>query len=282
MKMNTHKTNNTNLTPILIGLSLSALVIVIIFWKLRISQNKITTKNSQKKESQKKESTKQYTSIKASNLAKKININKNFKIIDLRTNTDFKATHIVGSQNFSLTELSKTLSDFDKHMEYILIDTLGLTSTEIKALKMFQEKGFKKISYLEGGITQWENQLEPTVSFGNPYSIVDQSKVNYINSSELQKLLGEDIKSVYLIDVRTKNEFRQGHISGAENISLANLEKSRHQIPTGKRIILYDNNGLMAFQGAVRLFGMSILNVSVLSDGFNAWKQKKLSIEKSE
>ena len=274
--MNTNKKDEVNLTPILIGFGAIILVIIIIFWRIHSDQNKSREIFNQQKTTPEKQKN-EYTGLEVADLAKKISDNKKITIIDLRTAKDFKSIHIVDSQNFSLVDLKKNINSFSLHQEYIFVDTLGMTNSEKQALEMFKEKGFKNLNYLKGGISQWENQMEPTISFGNPYSMIDQSKVTYIDTTKLQMLLNQDKKSIYIIDVRNKDKFEQSHILGAVNIPLANLEKDRHQISQDKQIILYDDNGLMAFQGAVRLFDMGILNVSVLSDGFNTWKQKKVT-----
>ncbi len=279
-----NRTNQNNLVAILIGFGLIILAIIIIFWRFHISQNNLDQLDIKQNTAKKNKNIikNKYSSIKVNDLAQKINANEDVNIIDLRDATDFEAVHIVGSQNIVLANLKKTINSLDKHKEYIIVDTLGITPSERQALKIFTEQGFKQVSYLEGGITQWENQLEPSIYSGNPYSIADQSKVDYINTTELQKLLAKNKKTTYLIDVRDSADFKGSHIPGAVNIELANLEKLRKQIPLDKRIIVYDNNGLLAFKGAVRLFGMRILNVSVLSDGFSAWKQKKLPVEKTK
>jgi len=58
------------------------------------------------------------------------------------------------------------------------------------------------------------------------------------------------------------------------------LESERNKIPVGKKIILYDKDGLWAFQGAVRLFDMGFFNVFCLSDGLDSWQQKKYPLAK--
>jgi len=133
---------------------------------------------------------------------------------------------------------------------------------------------------LASGFANWKKNLQPTISAGNPYSSTDQSKISYINSEELKKIIDEKKTSIYIMDVREKNLFLSGHLKGAENIDLKDLEKSRHSIPLGKRIIVYDDSGILAFQAGVRLFDMGFLNVFTFSEGLNVWKQKGFEIVK--
>jgi len=95
----------------------------------------------------------------------------------------------------------------------------------------------------------------------------------------LKKIMVEE-SNLYIVDVRKKGQFDEGHLNGAVNIFLDELENRHAEIPLGKKIILCDNDGMWAFQGAVRLFDMGIMNVFALSDGLNVWKQKGYEIVK--
>lgn len=280
-----HLGNNQSkkdLTAIAIGFLLIAFVIATIFLKSYFLKSKNKTVAINNNAIDQNQNVDNYKGIKVSDLAKKINTKRPLVIIDIRNKADFKTGHIVSSQNLSLASLKSKLASLDKQQQYIFVDNLGLTPLEIQALKLSSQSGFKKIAYLEGGLTEWKNQLEPVISYGNPYSLNDQSKVNYINSDDLKKLISQNNNSLYIIDLRTASEFKQGHIKGAVNIYLDDLENRYREIPLDKRIILYDANGLWAFQGAVRLFDMRILNVSALSDGFNTWKQKGFEITQAD
>jgi rhodanese-related sulfurtransferase len=58
------------------------------------------------------------------------------------------------------------------------------------------------------------------------------------------------------------------------------LEKRKKDIPIGKKIVLYDNDGLGAFKAGVRLFDMGFFNTFTLSDGLDAWKKKNYELVK--
>lgn len=214
-----------------------------------------------------------YKSISAKNLYALTQSAHPSVMLDVRDQNSFADEHILDSQNIDQPSLQKILASSDKNKAYYLIDDSGPTPTEIQVMDLFHQAGFKNVAYLEGGLTEWKNELYPTITIGDPYSFADQAKVSYISSDDLKKMLDAN-EELYIIDVRTTKEFSAGHIPGAVNIYLNDLETERRQIPLGKKIILYDNDSLWAFQGAVRLYEMGILNVFTLSDGFNAWTQK--------
>ena len=220
-----------------------------------------------------------YKSISAKNLLVKTQSGQTPTMLDIRDPAPFAAEHIIDSKNINQQSLNDILSSSDKNKTYYLIDSLGPSPMELQVLDLFSQAGFKNVSYLDGGLAEWKNELNPTITTGDPHSFTDQAKVSYVSSDDLKKMLdGEN--DLYIIDVRTPTEFAAGHIAGAVSIYLDDLEAKRGQIPLGKKIILYDNDSLWAFQGAVRLFDMGILNVFALSDGYNAWTQKGYAVTK--
>ncbi len=69
--------------------------------------------------------------------------------------------------------------------------------------------------------------------------------------SGCSKVSDEDLRAAHkaydngalIIDVRSKEEFKEGHIKGAINIDIAVLDKSYAHIPKGKELIVYCRSG---------------------------------------
>ncbi|HRY82140.1 MAG TPA: rhodanese-like domain-containing protein [Candidatus Moranbacteria bacterium] len=269
-----------NLTAITVGFFLIVLVTALFFLKSSFSSKKNADNFAKEQAQEEADDLKKYSSISAKELLGKINNRENLEIVDLRDAQNFSEKHIVDSKNISLDELEKNFSFSDKNKNYFIVDELGLTPNEKQAMDIFIEKGLKNVAYLEGGIYNWTNELNPLVQVGNPNSLSDQSKVNYIKSEDLKKTIEQESNLLYIIDLRKTNDYANGHIKNAINIPLENLEARRKEISSYKKIILYDDVGTLAFQGAVRLFDMGILNVYALSDGLNTWKQKGFEVVK--
>jgi len=53
-------------------------------------------------------------------------------------------------------------------------------------------------------------------------------------------------KAVQIIDVRTENEYKNGHIKGAENIVLTALEDNLDKINTEKTVVIHCQSGVRA------------------------------------
>jgi hydroxyacylglutathione hydrolase len=272
--------SKNNLATIAVGFFLIVLVTGLFFIKSSFLSKKNEDIAAQKQATTQADDLKKYSSISAKELLKKINNRENLEIVDIRNAQSFSENHIIDSKNFSLEELDKNFSFMDNDKTYFIVDDLGFTPNEKQAMDIFLENGIKNVAFLEGGISAWVNELNPIVEIGNPNSLSDQSKVNYIKSEDLKKAIEEEGNVLYIIDLRGAADYAAGHLKNAVNIPLPNLEVRRKEIPTYKKIILYDDSGMNAFQGAVRLFDMGILNVYTLSDGLNTWKQKGFEVVK--
>ena len=72
------------------------------------------------------------------------------------------------------------------------------------------------------------------------YRSIENKEISYKNLKELMKN-----KTVYLIDVRSNQEYEEGHLDGAINISMYNIEKEISNYVKNKNdlIILYCSSG---------------------------------------
>lgn len=72
------------------------------------------------------------------------------------------------------------------------------------------------------------------------YRSIDNKEIPYENLNDFMKN-----KKVFLIDVRSNQEYEEGHLNGAINISLYNIEKEIENIVKDKDelIILYCSSG---------------------------------------
>ncbi|OGI16232.1 MAG: hypothetical protein A2Z52_02755 [Candidatus Moranbacteria bacterium RBG_19FT_COMBO_42_6] len=217
--------------------------------------------------------------IESSELSKMILGNSDFVLIDIRSPEEFSKEHIQNSKNLPAAVLADALKSVDKEKKYAIVSN-GLSKEDLNLMAgMFQENGIENFFYLQGGLAAWKNSYKPTVSEGDPTSFTDQAKVTYIKSGELNKLVSTD-QNLFIIDLRKSAQFKEGHIKNSVNIFLDNLENERVKIFPGKKIVLYDNNGLWAFKGAVRLYDLGYFNVLALSDGLDTWKEKGFEIVK--
>ena len=88
---------------------------------------------------------------------------------------------------------------------------------------------------------------------------------------------------VSILDVRPPEEYAAGHIPGAVNLSLKDLEKPLKEFPEGKEIIAYCRGTycVLSFEAvaAIRKMGRKVRR---LEEGYPEWKAAGLPVEAAE
>lgn len=271
---------NNNLVAVGIGFFMIALIALITIWRSHSAAPSGQSQDDSLKQKQAiSDSLQKGTKISDADLQSKIVSRANITLIDIRSAADFASEHILNSKNVPLPNLNDALSGLDKNKAYALIDYGNDLSTTALATRTMSDGGFKQIYYLDGGFSAWKNDSEPTISSGDPNSFADQSKVSYVKCDDLKNMLASE-NDLFVLDVRASDKYAAGHIKGATNIPLADLEAQSNRIPLGKKIVVYDDTGTQAFQAAVRLFDLGFYNTFTLSEGLDVWKQKNYEIVK--
>lgn len=98
------------------------------------------------------------------------------------------------------------------------------------------------------------------------------------------KQFAELIKNpdVTLLDVRTPQEYAEGHIEGAILIDVKQddfMEKARKQLPVGKTIAVYCRSGRRSTDACNKLMAEGY-KVEELKGGITAWQAEKMPVTK--
>ena len=83
-----------------------------------------------------------------------------------------------------------------------------------------------------------------------------------------------------LIDLRSPNEFADGHITGSINIPYADIEDRLHEIKLqeGKSLVLICDSGSQSANAGEVLNKSGYQNTVILSGGIGAWKLDNLPL----
>jgi len=268
-----------NLKIIIIGFGIILIVAILMISKSELKQRKNEKENILETEKVIEE-IKEAKSLTASRLYQKIQNGEKIEIIDVRPAESFDSKHIINSTNIPLGTLIGNLEKLNKEASYVLVDEAQSLEVMNLAGPEMKEKGIVNAYYLQGGFEKWMEGFYPTISEGNPNSAVDQAKVKYLNSDQLNELIKKE-KNVLIIDVREESAYKAERITGSVNIYFENIEKEINKITPGKTIIVYDDGTIDAFKAAVRLFDLGKLNNFALSDGLPTWKEKGYPTEKN-
>jgi len=96
---------------------------------------------------------------------------------------------------------------------------------------------------------------------------------NKLNPDDFQAALQRD-KNAQLIDVRTADEFKSGHLEGAVNINFHDKDFAEQLAILDKNepVMVYCAVGGRSGKAAATLWQLGFTNVTDLAGGINAWK----------
>lgn len=102
-----------------------------------------------------------------------------------------------------------------------------------------------------------------------------------ISVVDADALLKKD-KSVVVLDVRTPEEFKAGHIPGAINVDFNgdNFDKELAKLDRNKTYLLHCAAGGRSAQAEDQMVELKFQSVLHLKEGFNGWKKQGKPIEK--
>jgi rhodanese-related sulfurtransferase len=83
-----------------------------------------------------------------------------------------------------------------------------------------------------------------------------------------------------IIDVRSKDEFRQGHIPGAKVIPLDQITKKLDKIPKSHPVVFTCLSGTRSRMAAGQVANMGFENIYNHQGGFRAWQQAGLPVKR--
>jgi rhodanese-related sulfurtransferase len=103
-----------------------------------------------------------------------------------------------------------------------------------------------------------------------------------ISSSELLARIGKGGPEVAVVDVRTKGEFRKGHLPGAVNIGILGLPFRLDEIPVESKddpLVVYCAHGPRAGLAGFMLRIAGFKKVFHLDGDMNGWRANGLPVE---
>jgi len=81
-----------------------------------------------------------------------------------------------------------------------------------------------------------------------------------------------EAKGNKVIDVREIHEYKRGHIKGAVNIPLSQLQQHIDEIPKDCKVLVYCQSGIRSKQAAKILVRKGFSSVAELRGGMMSWK----------
>lgn len=108
----------------------------------------------------------------------------------------------------------------------------------------------------------------------------DRDRLEPVSRDELLGKMKQGL--VTILDVRPPDEYQSGHVPGAMNMTLAELEERLGEIPNDQEVVAYCRGAycVLSFE-AVAMLRERGFTVRRLEDGFPEWKHAGLPVEES-
>lgn len=181
-------------------------------------------------------------------------------VVDTRSPLSYAGGHIRGSYNiwlYGLATFPGWMLDYGKD---IMLVTERREDVET-ARRYLLRIGFDRIKgYICEGIADWYNSGMP----------LEHSGVMSVQDLD-ERLKKED---TFILDVRRGEEFDEGHIKGAVNIYVGELEGRMSEVPSDRTVVSVCSTGNRAGLGASILKREGFEKVYNLIGGMTAWKAK--------
>jgi rhodanese-related sulfurtransferase len=100
-----------------------------------------------------------------------------------------------------------------------------------------------------------------------------------ISSRDAKLLLGKN-RNVYLLDVRTPQEYGQGRLAGSVLIPIGDLERRIGEVPKNRPILVYCAVGSRSKPAAGFLFNRGYGEVYNMTDGIVGWYRNGFPIQR--
>ena len=183
----------------------------------------------------------------------------------------------------SVEALSKvaglTVANTSQHLQQLR--QAGLVTSRKEGLKVFYSVSDSDVIELFGSLrTVAERHVAEVEQLVNTYLTI-KDDLEPIPAKELLERVRDDLVTV--LDVRPPEEYAAGHVPGALNIPLKDLEQHLDELNPRHEIIAYCRGPhcILAFDAVARLRDKGI-EAYRLEDGYPEWELAGLPIEKGE
>jgi rhodanese-related sulfurtransferase len=106
-----------------------------------------------------------------------------------------------------------------------------------------------------------------------------QSEIKMVSPEEMLSLL--ELEDIQLVDVRTADEYKAGHIAFSQNIDIASptFDEDIVKLDKSKPVVVYCKSGGRSARCSEKLKDAGFVKIYDLEGGFEKWKFKGLEFE---
>lgn len=190
---------------------------------------------------------------------------KNALIIDTREIEAFGGGHIQGAINIALRDEFPVWSGWMLRPEQTILLVLDNESDIDLVQRHLLRIGIEKIGgFLRQGMRGW---FEAAM----PFETLPQLSVQELHARK---------EEFQILDVRAKEEWESGHVAGAQNVFVPEIEEYSQQLDREKPLAVYCGSGYRASIAASVLKAGGFQNVSSVPGSMRAWRSAGYALEK--
>ncbi|MEP9411927.1 MAG: rhodanese-like domain-containing protein [Candidatus Brocadia sp.] len=115
--------------------------------------------------------------------------------------------------------------------------------------------------------------------YADEESTKTQTEVKNISARQARELIDSN-RDVFILDVRTKEEYDEAHIKGANLIPIQDLEANLNKIPKDKKVIVHCARGKRSARACDILKDKGLKELYNVEGGINQWKAEGYPVEK--
>ena len=188
-------------------------------------------------------------------------------LVDMRDAAAFGRAHVPGSYAVPFSDSVATwvgwIVPWESEMAFLSADS----DHHEEAVRQLIRIGYDNLAgYLEEGVEAWEAAGYPVGS------------VPSITADELRPRLQSEDSPMFL-DVRQRAEWKAGRVPGAINIELGELQEHLDGLPRGFPLVSACASGFRSTTAASILLRDGFTDVTMLTGGTNAWREKGYPVE---
>jgi rhodanese-related sulfurtransferase/DNA-binding transcriptional ArsR family regulator len=177
----------------------------------------------------------------------------------------------------ALAEVSGlTVANTSQHLQQLR--RVGLVAAHRDGLHVRYRLADPTVSELLGAMEKIaERQLADVERLVRSY-LTTKDSLEPVSRADLLRRVAED--DVIVLDVRPPEEYRAGHVPGALNVPVRELEAQLGQLPRELEVVAYCRGPycVLAFEAVARLRARGF-SARRLEDGFPEWKSAGLPVE---
>jgi rhodanese-related sulfurtransferase/DNA-binding transcriptional ArsR family regulator len=169
-------------------------------------------------------------------------------------------------------EIGQSIANTSQHLQHLL--RAGLVTTRREGTRVHYSLAGEEVATLGAALRVVASQhLADLDRLASDY-LGDRSGLQTITRDELRQRMRDG--DVVVLDVRPRQEFEAGHISGAVSIPITELELRLAEIPTTTTVAAYCRGPYCVYaDDAVRLLGLRGYAAARLEDGYPEWAREE-------